>query len=138
MKKLLIVALCISLVAVFFGCNLSITTANFQNIQTASQVDNTTKKPITVTSTFTSTSPFIYVTGSINNAPEGTTIKGEWIYNETDPVTIIDSATLKTVEVDTDFQFNLSKPTNDWPTGKYEVKLYIDDKYIQSVNFEVK
>ena len=119
------------------SCSFSVTTANLQNIQTASQIDSN-NKPVTVTGVFGTTAPYIYLTGAINNAPQGTKVRADWIYTEAEPDISIDSAVLTTVIANDSFSFNLSKPTNNWPVGKYEVKLYIDDKYSKSAYFEVK
>ncbi len=135
-RAIVIIAVCVITMALC-ACTISVTTANLQNVQTASQVDSS-NKPVNVTSSFTTTAPYIYVTGVAANAPEGTKIRADWIYTETDPDTSIDSVTLSTTEISTSFKFSLSKPTNNWPKGKYEVKLYIDDKYVQSAAFEVK
>lgn len=137
-KHLSLLVVCLVLMTILTGCSASVSTANYQDLQTASEIDQTTNKAVTATSTFTTTTPTIYVTGSINNAPEGTKIKAEWFYLENDPDVLINDVTLDLKEINTNFNFSLSKPTAGWPKGQYEVKLYIDDKYSKSVNFEVK
>ena len=138
MKKIILACTLITILFVSIGCSVRFTTANYSNIQMASEIDDSNNKPINTTTIFDVTAPMLYVTGTLNNAPDGTVIKAEWLYIDNDPVISIDSVELEIKDVTTDFYFSLSKPNNDWPTGKYEVKLYIDDEYKQSVNFEVK
>lgn len=129
MSVLLILSLC--------ACSFSFSTANFQNLVMASEINEDTFKPVTATDTFSINTPKIYLTGSLNNAPGDTVIKAKWIYIENDPAVEIDSATYEAKDSDVDFQFNLSIPENGWPVGKYEVKLYLDDKIEKAVKFEV-
>lgn len=138
MKKTIILFLSLLLLISFSACSFSATTANFKDLQVASEVDEDTYTPVTVTTNFNMDSPIIYVTGSANNAPEGTVIKAEWLYTEQDPEISIDSTTIELTEVDTDFYFSLSRPDNGWPSGNYETKLYIDDEYEESVTFQVE
>lgn len=138
-KKLsLIILTGIMAIMTLSACSVSFTTANFQDLQMASEVDKNSNKPVTVTSTFQTTTPVIYLTGVIKNAPDGTVISGEWYYNDNDPAVKIDTSTLGLTQTDTQFEFELSKPTKGWPKGNYEVKLYIDEQYSTSVPFEVK
>ncbi len=137
MKNVFRIIYLVAFALIITSCSFSFTTANFKNIQVASQVDDD-NKPTALKSVFAPTDPMVYVTGSINNAPDGTVIKAEWIYLGTTPQTDIDSVTLDIESATTLFQFSLSKPDAGWPAGKYEVKLSIDDKYTQSAFFEVK
>lgn len=120
------------------SCSFSATTANFQDLQMASEIDEATSKPITAADVFATDSPIIYLTGSINNAVSDTIIKAEWVYTEEDPAISITSYELELEDIDTDFFFSLSMPDNGWPTGSYEIKLYIDGEYDQSVAFKVE
>lgn len=137
MKKIIILFVSLGLIVLFAACSISVTTANYTDLKVASEVD-TSNKPVVITSKFGVESPVIYVTGILKNAPEGTVIKAEWYYLESDPVTFIDEASLESVDTTTPFYFNLSKPNNGWPVGNYEVKLYIDDEYKNSSTFSVE
>lgn len=138
MKKLKSLGVVIAVALLFASCSASFTTANFKNLQMASEVDEATNQPLTKTDTFHADSPMIYLTGSIANAVVGSKIKAEWLYVEgTSPVDI-DSTELELKEINTDFAFSLSKPDKGWPAGKYEVKLSIGDEYKQSVPFTVE
>lgn len=114
---------------------VSYTSTKIENAQSASNIDENTYKPLDFISTFAVDSPMIFVTATINNAPEDTVIKAVWIYNENDY--IIAQVELELTEVNQNVVFDLSKPIDGFPTGKYEVKLYIDDEYDKSVKFEV-
>ena len=138
MKKIPLISFVLFLIIVINACSFSITTANFTNIQVATQVDSS-NRPIKTTNVLATDSEMIYVTGTLKNAPEGTVIKALWIYHtESDESIDIDSASLDIKDSTTDFSFSLSIPDSGWPIGKYEVKLFIDEKYKQSVYFEVK
>jgi len=81
-----------------------------------------------------------YCVGYLENAPKDTKITAVWI-----------AADVEGVESDTKikqfsarggsglFRFNLS-PTESWPTGKYEVELYLNDakEPTESLAFEVR
>ena len=135
MKKLMVFIFLT--VGIFFLSACSFTTANFTDLKMASEVDKQ-NLPVTITSTFTTTSPIIYVTGIIKNAPEGTVIKSEWYYLETEDPIFIDDVEYEVNDVTTAFDFSLSKPTAGWPAGSYEVKLYIDGTYKSSLSFKVE
>jgi len=134
MKKLISVSLIVLLALVISSC--SFTTANLADLTMASAVQD--NLPVTVTNVFTTTSPVIYATGTLKNAPEGTEITGEWYYLETDPETYIDSSTLTSVDMNTSFTFSLSIPNNGWPTGDYEIRFFIDDQPSSTLSFTVE
>lgn len=115
----------------------SFTTANFSDLQMASEIDED-NNPVVPVDSFTVDSPVIYVTGTLNNAPEGTVIKAEWVYVEEEPPIYIDSVELEAVEITTSFNFNFTKPDNGWPVGKYEVRLYIDNEQEEIMTFHVE
>lgn len=78
----------------------------------ASSVDSETLLPVDVTSTFTTSTPVIYLTGNIKNATLDMVITVEWVYLGTDPETIITDYDLTVDEINMLFYFELSKPTN--------------------------
>ncbi len=123
MKKVLSLCLVIFLSVLISSC--SFTTANLTDLKMASSVQD--NLPVDVTNVFTTTSPEIYATGTLKNAPDGTTLTAEWYYLDESPEIFIDSATLEPTDVNTSFSFSLSIPDQGWPTGKYEVRFFIDD-----------
>ncbi len=135
MKRFVQVFLFLNLLLWIGAC--SFTTANFTNLAMASAID-TDNKPIQVTQEFATNTPTIYVTGTIKNAPSNTIIKVEWIYLETDPITLITDYEITVNDVTVNFYFELTKPSQGWPTGRYEARLYIDDVLKETLSFEVK
>lgn len=119
------------------ACEFEFTTANFSNLTMASEVDQQ-NKPVTKTSAFSTTSPVIYVAGTLSNAPSGTVIKSEWYYLEEDPAVFIDGSQLAVEDTSTDFYFSLSIPDNGWPAGRYAVKLFIGETEKSSLDFTVE
>jgi len=113
------------------------TSAKLEDVVVSAGVDKS-NLPLDVTDVFEVDSSVIYVTGSAQNVPDGTTVSIEWIYLETDPETLIDSVDLVIEDTNTDFAFSLTKPTNGWPVGEYEAVLYIDDELQLSVTFTVE
>ena len=105
------------------------------NVQMATSVDSTTKVPINATNVFSSSDSVINCS-MYTNVDAGTEIKAEWYYT-TESLLITDYST-KTSMKGQQINFNLSKPTSGWPIGNYEVKIYVNGKYSQSANFEVK
>lgn len=124
------------IVLMLAGC--SFTTANYKNLKMASEIDVESSTPVTVTSSFASSTPSIYVTGEIDNAPEGTMMKIEWIYLETTPETFILDYEMEAGDVSHNFYFQLSKPTAGWPPGEYEARLYIDDTLEEVLPFVIE
>lgn len=106
------------------------------DVQTALEVDSVTLKPISPQSVFATTAPVIYVTFMINNAPVGSPIHVEWIYSTTSESII--SSDANTTESSQNANFQLSKPTADWPAGEYEVRISVSGTYVTSAKFTVK
>ncbi len=131
--KLLIVLSIIVIIASGCSCEAEFTTANYKDLTMAKMGEN----DFILTDQFETDTPEIFVLGVLDNAPGITTIKGEWYYLGEEEV-FIDSAEMEVEDLKTDFYFNLSKPDDDWPVGSYEVRLYINDEYETSVEFEVK
>jgi hypothetical protein len=98
-------------------------------------------------STFTKTTPVIYLICKSHDVEQGQTIKAVWIAVDTNNVS---PANYKIAEKSTQppnnvanfrtytASFYLSKPTNGWPIGTYDVDLYVDNLIVQSVKFNVQ
>ncbi|HKK94700.1 MAG TPA: hypothetical protein VJ916_00040 [Anaerovoracaceae bacterium] len=120
------------------ACSVSVTTANYNNINMASEVDEATYEPITITDEFTKDTPIIFLTAVLENAPEETMAGAEWYYMDAGDEVFIDSAEVEAMDSTTPLLFSLSSPTEGWPIGEYMVKLFIDREYDQAVSFFVE
>ena len=81
-----------------------------------------------------------YCVGYLKNAPKDTTVKAVWIASDIEGVEPDTKIKLFSATGGSGlFRFNLS-PTDSWPTGKYEVDLYLNDakKPTKALSFEVR
>ena len=104
------------------------------NVRLTSDVEG--KTPITV---YSPSDPTFYCYFELNNAPADTKIKGVWTLVSAEGYTSdteIDSAEI--TGSDNTYYFKLDRSTDAWPVGKYKVDLYVNDKLVQTQNFEVK
>ena len=129
--KLLVVIIVLGVAAMLFLGGSGIT-----NVNTAEGFDPTSYEPINKTSTFNVNTPEIFVTFSLSDLPVGTYVYCEWIYLDQN-ISIITSSIQTTMEEQNAY-FSLTRPDNGWPTGEYQVKLFVDEKTQTSVNFKVK
>lgn len=129
--SLFLIASCVFVMAA--ACE--VTTANITDVRMCDNSQNL-QCPADNPS-FTTTTPEIFCTVVLNNAPEGTQITASWYYLE-DEQTFIDSAMLLSEETASDLEFLLTKPTNDWPTGNYKVELQINNEEPLVKEFSVK
>lgn len=139
MRRGLMSAIFLSIIILSFtaiGAECSFSTANLSEYTMCTGVEKDTYKPVGATDTFKPDTPTIYVTTKLANAPSDTLVKFDWYYLE-DGETFIDG-----VEVKADgtryLMSNLSKPTKGWPTGKYEVRVFLNGKEANRVPFTVK
>jgi len=120
MTRKLGVALLVLLAIGLSACSFSVSTANLSNIKTGLKVKGSeVVKEVTV---FSPDAPEIFVSASLNNAPDGTKLTFTWRYLEGKGQDI-DSVTLVTENGQNIAKSSLSKPTQGWPTGDYEVVL---------------
>jgi len=136
LKFSLIIFVVLLILALLNGGQIGFTTAGLNDVNTATKIDPATNLPTGITATFTPNAPAVYTTFRISNAPPGTRVKSEWFYLENGQK--IDAAEIEATELDQNASFHLSRPNNGFPRGQYEVKLYIDDEYNQSANFEIR
>jgi len=132
-------ALFVSVCAIVFvlalsACSFSASTANISDAKMATDEDG--KHP---TKVFSPDDTF-YCVARLDNAPKDTTVRAVWTAVKAEgakPNTKIDEAKAKGGS--SQLRFNL---TNDgpWPTGKYEVELYLNDakKPTKTLSFEVR
>lgn len=124
------------LLTVLVGCAETIT-ADFENLVISSAVDEEFY-PTNSTSIFQTTSPIVYLTGKIVDAEIGMVITADWYYLGQDENLFIYGMELTVDKTELDFYFSLTKPTNNWLIGNYEIKLFIGEKLIDTVTFKVE
>lgn len=114
------------------ACNFSATTASIKDAKMAR--DNEGTQP---TTTFAANDVF-YCNVDLASAPDDTIVKAVWTATQVegaDANTKLDESELKSGTGV--LHFKLSNQ-NAWPTGKYKVDLYLNDKLDRSVEFEVQ
>ncbi|MHB8967530.1 MAG: hypothetical protein ACYC57_04635 [Thermoleophilia bacterium] len=124
MKRLLV----LSIIAVFAlvmatGCEVS--TANLQNVKVCSDPDSDNQCE-SDDGTFDADTEEIFVSGDLENAPDGTELTITWTYlgaEEGDDPEEIDSIKLTTKDGENTFHSNLAAPSGGWPGGDYEIVL---------------
>jgi hypothetical protein len=131
--KFQILAIFGMMLLVALACGGSISTAKISSAIMTEDSDGTKE-----TSVFAQDQTF-YCIVNLANAPEDTKLKAVWTAVEIEgeqPNMLIDQAEM-TSENQNVFTFNL---TNNqlWPTGKYKVDLYLNDKLDRTLEFEVQ
>lgn len=129
-----------AIILVFTGC-ITITSnenliAQITDTTMALEVNEETFEVVTPSDTFKQDTPLIYLVTQVESAPKGTMIKAEWYY--LDEEVFINSTDVEPIYQSQPLLFSLSKPDNGWPTGKYQVILYIDDEKATTVFFSVE
>ena len=110
------------------------TTATMSDVKMAADEDG--KNP---TKVFSPNDTF-YCVGYLENAPKDTTVTAVWIAADIEGVKPDSKIKQFSAKGGSGlFRFNLS-PTDSWPTGKYEVELYLNDakKPTKALAFEVR
>lgn len=91
---------------------------------------------------FTADASKIYTIFKTKGAKDGDKVRGVLIAEDVGDVAPPNTKVLETtinMEGDTDDgDFNFSKPTNGWPTGKYWVEIYVNDELATKVKFTIK
>lgn len=106
----------------FVAC--SVTTANIDDVKVCTSIsDNQCPSDNPV---FNTNTPEIFISCHLNNAPENTEVEFAWFYYgqqkiAIDAVKLSSGSKIGTLNL----QSSLSKPSNGWPQGKYEVVLSI-------------
>jgi hypothetical protein len=126
----IVIVIIIALV-IIFGSGPSIS-----NIESASEIDFETFEPVLKTSTFSPSTPEIFVTFDIDGYDIGTFVVGEWYY-VTDN-TLIDEVTLTTQYESQYAYFSLTRPFAGWPVGDYKLDILISDEVVETVEFNVE
>jgi hypothetical protein len=127
--------------AVFFFTLLSGCTrqepSKFENLVTTATFDEDLN-PLYPTYRFSPNVDYIYLTGNLKDAEIGATVIAEWYYVGGEEDLWLYQMTLEVTKADMEFYFRLSKPTNNWPLGDYEILLFYNNDLMETVEFEVK
>ena len=103
----------------------------------ASEVDATTYEALEKTDVFSPDAPVIHVVANLRGAKaDATVVKAEWVY--IDQEIFIAEAEAVAEYSEGPVWFNLTKPDNGWPTGKYQVTLFADDDEMAVKFFRVE
>lgn len=114
--------------------------ATLSEVGTAASVTDEGRILNTVT-IFLSSTPAIFVSARVNNAPADTRVSARWVYvkdstgrevNEN----LFDDTT--TVTGSKYINFSHSAPAGTWNTGQYAIQLYINDSEVTDAKFTVK
>ena len=123
------------------GCDgeVSFTTAALSEATMATGIDSESK-PVGATDVFDANTPEIFCSVKLSNAPSDTEVLSEWVYikGELEDVTdhVIDSFPVVT-DGTRYLQFSMTRPDNGWPTGEYEMVLYVDGKEKVTLPFTI-
>jgi hypothetical protein len=121
-----------ALILTSLACSFSVSTANIKDAYLAADPEG--EQP---TEVYTPDQAF-YLLVDLANAPEDTVLKATWIavdVEEVEPGFVIDE-----VEFTTGLPIVTFDLVNDylWPTGIYQVDLFLDGELDQSLEFEVR
>jgi hypothetical protein len=139
-KKLLLIIIGLMVALTLQACNYS--TADISDVKLCTDVEG---KGVCTTdsSTFKTSDTVIYLSASLDNAPEGTTITATWRYlrGEAGDEQDIDSvSTDATDSGSAPYYTSLTGPAKGWPTGDYEVVLTLSSENFEPIHkqFSVK
>lgn len=113
---------------------------SLSEVSTASSV-SPEGQPLSVSTIFLASTPVIYVTAKLNNAPENTTIGARWFYvkdnsgKEVNQQLGEDSQSAKGTRY---ISFSHQSPGGDWGSGQYSVSLLLNGKELTNIQFTVQ
>ncbi|MFO8144021.1 MAG: hypothetical protein R6T78_05055 [Dehalococcoidales bacterium] len=115
--------------------------SSLSNATMCNSVDASTREPIEPTNVFSPDTPEIYCSVKLSNIPTSSEISAHWIYvqGELENLSnfLIDETSITTSGTRY-LSFSETKPENGWPTGDYQVKLYLDGEEKTSATFKVE
>jgi hypothetical protein len=92
-------------------------------------------------SEFTADTPKLFAIFNAEGVKSGDKLRGVWIAEDVGDVapkgSKIDEATVNAEGDGADGTFSLSKPSNGWPTGKYKLEVYVNEKLANTTNFTI-
>lgn len=88
-------------------------------------------------------SDVFYVVGDLSNAPAGTVVEAQWLAAQIEGYETGELIYEQAIDDFTDERFSGTiyfQLSNDsgWPAGAYEVELYLNGNYVQTVSFTVQ
>jgi hypothetical protein len=95
---------------------------------------------VKATTEFTSDVPRIVGAFQVEDVSVKTNVKGVWVAEDSGDVAPPNyeiAEKILTISDSSPVTFSLSKPTKGWPTGKYRLDVYINDKLAKSVAFNI-
>ncbi len=95
--------------------------------------------PVGIQDEFVPDAEAIHMVMAMADVAPGTAVEAIWVSMNaiSTPNYAIDSSTVVTKEGESRIHFALSRPTNGWPAGDYQVLLYVSDTFITSVPFKI-
>jgi hypothetical protein len=134
-NKLFFVALAVlALMLSSLACEASATTANISNAHMSTDEADSAQ-----TTVYTPDVSSFYCYFDLNNAPDDTVVKSVWTLISAegyDANQEIDSAEM--TGGDNTYYFALDRASDPWPVGQYKIDLYLNDKLVETVNFDVQ
>lgn len=142
MKKLFAVTAVLMGAMLLLACEVS--TANLSDVKICGDADSTSGDCTADATMFKTTDPVIYLSATLENAPDGTTVTATWNYlkgelgNEKQEIDSVSATATDSGKMP--FHASLSAPTNGWPKGDYEVvlKLSSDNNTPITKQFSIK
>lgn len=132
---------CLALLVIpLVGCeaSVSVSTASLSEVTMCTAVDEDAR-PLDSTDVFSADTTEIFCSVKLSNAPSGTMVKATWTYIEGE-LDVTDMV-LGEYELEGDgtryLQFSLFNESV-WPTGAYQVDLYLDGEPEETVTFTVE
>jgi hypothetical protein len=122
------------LVFASLACNFSASTANITNAHMATDESDTTQ-----TAVYSPSTPTFFCFYDLNNAPDGTVVKGVWTLVSAEGYEAnseIDSAEI--TGSDDSYYFSLDRAADEWPIGQYKIDLHINGNLVETVEFQVQ
>jgi hypothetical protein len=122
------------LVFASLACNFSASTANITNAHMATDESDTTQ-----TAVYSPSTPTFFCFYDLNNAPDGTVVKGVWTLVSAEGYEAnseIDSAEI--TGSDDSYYFSLDRAADVWPIGQYKIDLHINGNLVETVEFQVQ
>ncbi len=124
MKKITTSFFTVIILILLSSCDFSVSTAHIDDVKMCTRISN--NQCPADNPTFSRNTPEIYVSCHLKNAPENTKVRFDWNYYGQKKFTI------RSVTLDSgdktgtlNLQSSLSRPTNGWPVGEYEVAISI-------------